>query len=328
MRAHQFDGHTCAARGRAASPSGTPADARAAAPNPPRRSACGIWCGWRASPRPPSRPTASASPTRCAPRTWTRTRAARRSGRSRRASATPRRCGSPTSRRIRTRPNGPATAGFSITSRIAAARARSGASRPAAIRSRSPPCRSTWARSTSSPKSDRVLVTVEVFTDCATLACTKERLDAAAHAPRARGAVRQAFRRHWDTWSDGRRSQLFSIALDASGAAGRHAGQSHRGHRRRRAEQALRRPRGLRDQRGRAAGGFFGARRARGRALVHQFRHLHRTRRAAARRAISPPTIPPRTSSPPSLPTARGSPISRASGPDSNRTGCIWCSSI
>ena len=26
--------------------------------------------------------------------------------------------------------------------------------------------------------------------------------------------------RHWDTWSDGRRSQLFSIALDASGVAG------------------------------------------------------------------------------------------------------------
>ena len=27
------------------------------------------------------------------------------------------------------------------------------------------------------------------------------------------------FVRHWDTWSDGRRSQLFSIALDASGVA-------------------------------------------------------------------------------------------------------------
>jgi dipeptidyl aminopeptidase/acylaminoacyl peptidase len=70
-----------------------------------------------------------------------------------------------------------------------------------------------------SPRGDRVFVTVEVFADCATLACTKERLDAAAHR-REHGVVYdRIFVRHWDTWSDGRRSQLYSIPLDASGAA-------------------------------------------------------------------------------------------------------------
>jgi dipeptidyl aminopeptidase/acylaminoacyl peptidase len=67
---------------------------------------------------------------------------------------------------------------------------------------------------------NRLLVSVEVFTDCATLACTKQRLEAASHA-REHGVVYdKLFVRHWDTWSDGRRSQLFSIALGASGASG------------------------------------------------------------------------------------------------------------
>jgi dipeptidyl aminopeptidase/acylaminoacyl peptidase len=70
-----------------------------------------------------------------------------------------------------------------------------------------------------SPKGDRVFVTVEVFTDCPTLACTKERLDAAAHNHEHGVVYDKVFVRHWDTWSDGRRSQLFSIPLDASGAA-------------------------------------------------------------------------------------------------------------
>jgi dipeptidyl aminopeptidase/acylaminoacyl peptidase len=71
-----------------------------------------------------------------------------------------------------------------------------------------------------SPRSDRVFVTVEVFADCATLACTKERLDATEHHA-AHGVVYdKVFVRHWDAWSDGRRSQLFSIPLDASGGAG------------------------------------------------------------------------------------------------------------
>ena len=70
-----------------------------------------------------------------------------------------------------------------------------------------------------SPKSDRVFVTVEVFTDCATLACSKERLDTAGHRREHGVLYDRIFVRHWDTWSDGRRSQLFSIPLDPSGAA-------------------------------------------------------------------------------------------------------------
>ncbi len=70
-----------------------------------------------------------------------------------------------------------------------------------------------------SPKSDRILVTVEVFLDCADLSCTKQRLDAAAHAPATGVLHKQLFIRHWDTWSDGRRSQVFALALNDGGVA-------------------------------------------------------------------------------------------------------------
>jgi dipeptidyl aminopeptidase/acylaminoacyl peptidase len=70
-----------------------------------------------------------------------------------------------------------------------------------------------------SPKADRVLVSMEVFLDCADLACTQQHLAAVAKAP-AHGVLYDTlFARHWDTWSDGRRSQLFGIALDATGTA-------------------------------------------------------------------------------------------------------------
>jgi dipeptidyl aminopeptidase/acylaminoacyl peptidase len=65
-----------------------------------------------------------------------------------------------------------------------------------------------------SPKGNRILVSVEVFLDCADLACSKRRLDAAAHSKAGGVLYSQLFVRHWDTWSDGRRSQLYAIALD------------------------------------------------------------------------------------------------------------------
>jgi dipeptidyl aminopeptidase/acylaminoacyl peptidase len=71
-----------------------------------------------------------------------------------------------------------------------------------------------------SPRLDRLIVSLEVFPDCADLACTVHRLDVGAHAPAHGVLYDNIFVRHWDTWSDGRRSQLFALPLDASGAAG------------------------------------------------------------------------------------------------------------
>ncbi len=69
------------------------------------------------------------------------------------------------------------------------------------------------------PTGNRLLVSLEVYRDCDDLACSKQRLDAAAHATATGVLYDQLFVRHWDTWSDGRRSQLFSIPLDSSGVA-------------------------------------------------------------------------------------------------------------
>jgi len=68
-------------------------------------------------------------------------------------------------------------------------------------------------------KADRLVVSVEVYRDCANLECTKQRLDAAAHSTAHGVLYDKIFVRHWDTWSDGRRSQLFAIALDEAGLA-------------------------------------------------------------------------------------------------------------
>lgn len=65
-----------------------------------------------------------------------------------------------------------------------------------------------------SPDGKKVLLTLGVFTDCADLACTKERLDG-READKASGTVYdKLFVRHWDTWSDGRRAQLFIADVD------------------------------------------------------------------------------------------------------------------
>ncbi len=67
------------------------------------------------------------------------------------------------------------------------------------------------------PDGKRLALSLDVFTDCADLACTKKRLDDKA-AGKASGTVyNRLFIRHWDTWSDGRRSQLFIADLDAAG---------------------------------------------------------------------------------------------------------------
>jgi dipeptidyl aminopeptidase/acylaminoacyl peptidase len=65
-----------------------------------------------------------------------------------------------------------------------------------------------------SQKGNRIVVSMDVFTDCVDLACTRQRLDDTSRSKATGRLYRQLFVRHWDTWSDGRRSQLFSMALD------------------------------------------------------------------------------------------------------------------
>jgi dipeptidyl aminopeptidase/acylaminoacyl peptidase len=59
----------------------------------------------------------------------------------------------------------------------------------------------------------RVAFSLEVFPDCTDLSCTKKRLDDKA-ANKASGMLfDKLFIRHWDTYADGRRNQLFVAAL-------------------------------------------------------------------------------------------------------------------
>ncbi len=62
-----------------------------------------------------------------------------------------------------------------------------------------------------SPDGKLLAVSLEVFLDCADLECTKKRLDA-VEARKATGRLYERLLfRHWDTWSDGRRSHLFVV---------------------------------------------------------------------------------------------------------------------
>ncbi|MFO1469179.1 MAG: S9 family peptidase [Steroidobacteraceae bacterium] len=69
------------------------------------------------------------------------------------------------------------------------------------------------------PSGAKLVVSAEVFPDCADLACTAARLKTRqSHA--ASGQLHDhLFVRHWDSWDTGLRSQLFAMPLDASGAA-------------------------------------------------------------------------------------------------------------
>jgi dipeptidyl aminopeptidase/acylaminoacyl peptidase len=68
-----------------------------------------------------------------------------------------------------------------------------------------------------SPDGGRALLSYEVFTDCANLACTHERL-AAREKDKASGRLyTKLFVRHWDTWADGRRNQLYVARFDGKG---------------------------------------------------------------------------------------------------------------
>jgi len=61
------------------------------------------------------------------------------------------------------------------------------------------------------PAGKQLSVSMDVFVDCATIACTRERLDARAEAKTTGMLYEQLFIRHWDTWKDGRRSHVFVV---------------------------------------------------------------------------------------------------------------------
>ncbi len=75
-----------------------------------------------------------------------------------------------------------------------------------------------------SPDGRQVLLSLDVFADCASeadvAACTVKHLDA-RKADKASGTVYdKIFVRHWDTWADGRRSQLFIADIGSDGRIG------------------------------------------------------------------------------------------------------------
>jgi len=70
-----------------------------------------------------------------------------------------------------------------------------------------------------SPDGKALALSFAVFRDCADLACTKTRLKTAEDS-KARGRLfDKIFIRHWDTWADGTRNQLFTAAIGADGKA-------------------------------------------------------------------------------------------------------------
>jgi dipeptidyl aminopeptidase/acylaminoacyl peptidase len=69
------------------------------------------------------------------------------------------------------------------------------------------------------PDAKTLVLSAATFPDCETLACTKKRLDERAAQKQTGRLYTKLFVRHWDTWADGTRNQLFALALSADGAS-------------------------------------------------------------------------------------------------------------
>lgn len=70
-----------------------------------------------------------------------------------------------------------------------------------------------------SPDGTQVAFSAETFAECAAdFACTRKMLDQRAAARTSGVLYEKLFVRHWDTWSDGRRSRLFLATLPVSGS--------------------------------------------------------------------------------------------------------------
>jgi dipeptidyl aminopeptidase/acylaminoacyl peptidase len=68
-----------------------------------------------------------------------------------------------------------------------------------------------------SPDGKSIVFSLEVFNDCADLACTKKRSDEMAASKSSGVIFDKLFIRHWDTWADGRRNQLFFANFEGDG---------------------------------------------------------------------------------------------------------------
>ena len=71
-----------------------------------------------------------------------------------------------------------------------------------------------------SPNGKQLALSLEVFADCKELACTKQRLDAVSAQKNTGMLFDKIFVRHWDTWKNGTRAQLFVADLADSGIQG------------------------------------------------------------------------------------------------------------
>lgn len=72
-----------------------------------------------------------------------------------------------------------------------------------------------------SPDGRRLALSLEVFTDCGDLACTPKRLAERAASKVTGRLYTGLFVRHWDSWADDRRSQLFLADLGPDGVVTR-----------------------------------------------------------------------------------------------------------
>ncbi|MEJ0045559.1 MAG: hypothetical protein WDN04_05030 [Rhodospirillales bacterium] len=69
------------------------------------------------------------------------------------------------------------------------------------------------------PDGRTLVVSLAVFPDCETPACTKKRQDARKSQKNSGQVYDKLFVRHWDEWADGTRNHLFALHLDAAGVA-------------------------------------------------------------------------------------------------------------